>query len=144
MVWSEVRRAGSPVANMAPGPIRSVGATWVLTVVTLGLFTYFASYRMYEDVDKALASVPTMHRRQSSVVPFMLATLVFGALPATAMIKQVEGLAGHSSKTSWLWTFLLYLVLGTSAYQQARLNAIWRDIEQQRDERLRRRSSVAA
>lgn len=145
MALTDVERYSSPVANMRSGPCRSVAVTWVLSVLTLGLFAYYANFRMYRDTKSAMAPIPTVQKPPGGLFEFTLMTLLFNGLVATALIKNVEDLTGLKPKTSWLMTFLSAYVFGMSAYQQARLNAIWRSLEEYRQSEARPvRHAVAA
>jgi hypothetical protein len=112
------------------GATRGPGVTWLLSVVTFGIYFYVWYYKVNRELRDFDSSIQV--KPGGAVCTIMFGWILIGIPPIVSMVKtgnrisQAQRIAGVQESCSGGVGFLLSLLFGLNvAYYQSHLNKVW-------------------
>jgi uncharacterized protein (DUF486 family) len=113
-----------------PGEVRSPGLVLLLTYVTLGFYAFYAHYKINKEMKDFTSTVNVSPGLATFALIVPIAGLVT-TIGTSGRIKQVQTSVGLRADASGFVTFLCMIVGANWAYQQSKLNGVWKHLAAQ-------------
>jgi hypothetical protein len=134
----QITHAREIVHDGAKLTIRSPVAVWVLSFVTLGIYTVVWTYQVTRElrdysqaVTRPFSASPIVAAALVAAWPLALIPGMLGAFINARRVRTVEDWVDRPSRASGLLAAVLFLLLfAHTLYLQRRLNDVWRRVEE--------------
>lgn len=113
-----------------PGEVRSPGLVLLLTWVTLGFYGFYAHYKLNKEMKDFTSTVNVSPGLATFALVIPIAGLV-SIIGTSGRVKQVQSAVGLRADANGFVTFLCMIVGANWAFQQSKLNGVWKHLAAQ-------------
>lgn len=110
-----------------PGEVRSVGLVLLLTWITIGFYGFYIHFKLNKEMKEFTSAVNVSPGLATFALIVPIASIVT-VIGTSSRVGQTQAAAGLRATTSGFVTFLCMFVGANWAYQQSKLNGVWKHV----------------